>query len=79
MKKSKKLISSKRFDKKFDSGNDITGFLDISKAKVTKKVKRVNVDFPIFLLAEIDKEARRVGVARTALIKLWLAEKLEHS
>jgi len=79
MKKSKKLISSKGFDKKFDSGSDMTDFLDTSKAKVTKKVKRVNVDFPIFLLAEIDKEARRVGVARTALIKLWLAEKLEHS
>ena len=79
MKRSRKSISSKEFDKKFDTGADMAEFLDTGKAKANKKMQRVNIDFPIFFLAEIDKEAKRVGVARTALIKLWLAEKLENS
>ncbi len=78
MKKSVKKISSKEFDKRFDKGKDMGHFLDVSKIKVNKKIQRVNIDFPIFLLAEIDKEARKIGVARTALIKLWLSEKLKH-
>ena len=48
------------------------------KAKVNKKIQRVNIAFPIFLLVEIDREARKIGVARSALIKLWLSEKLKH-
>ena len=79
MKKLHKKITSKAFDKKFDEGKDMTRYLNVSKAKVNKKVQRVNVDFPIFLLAQIDKEAKRIGVARTALIKLWLSEKLKHA
>ncbi len=78
MKKSVKKITSKEFDKRFDKGKDMGYFLDVSKAKANKKIQRINIDFPIFLLAEIDKEARKIGVARSALIKLWLSEKLKH-
>ena len=77
MKKSAKKISSKEFDRKFDKGKDVASFLDMKKAKVNKKIKRVNIDFPIFLLVEIDKEANKIGVTRSSLIKLWLAERLK--
>ena len=79
MKRSNKKITSKEFDKRFDKGEDMGAFLDVSKAKAHKKVQRVNIDFPVSLLEEIDEEARKIGVARTALIKVWLAERLEHA
>ena len=79
MKKSAKKITSKEFDRRFDKGKDMRSFLDAKKAKVNKRIQRVNIDFPIFLLVEIDKEARKIGVARSALIKLWLSEKLKHA
>ena len=78
MKKSNEKISASQFDKKFDDGKDITQHLDLKRAKVNKKIQRVNVDFPVALLKEIDTEAKKIGVARTALIKVWLAERLEH-
>ena len=78
MKKSNEKISAAQFDKKFDNDKDITSHLDLKRAKVNKKIQRVNVDFPVALLKEIDTEAQKIGVARTALIKVWLAERLEH-
>jgi len=51
----------------------------VKKAKVNKKVQRINIDFPASFLKKIDKEAQQIGVARTALIKMWLAERLERS
>ncbi|GAX59221.1 Helix-turn-helix protein, CopG family [Candidatus Scalindua japonica] len=77
MKKSKSKITSKEFDKDFDNGKDMGDFLDSKRAKVNKKVQRINIDFPISFLNKIDKEAQHIGVARTALIKMWLAERLE--
>ena len=66
------------FDKKFDDGKDITAFLDLKNAiRPNLEQKRVNVDFPAWMVREIDKEATRVGVTRQSLIKLWLADKLE--
>lgn len=79
MKKLKSKITSKEFDKEFDNGKDMGDFLDIKKAKVNKKIQRINIDFPISFLNKIDKEAQQIGVARTALIKMWLAERLERS
>ncbi|OGX46540.1 MAG: CopG family transcriptional regulator [Omnitrophica WOR_2 bacterium RIFCSPLOWO2_12_FULL_51_8] len=70
-------MTSKEFDTRFDSGEDMADLLDIKKAKVNKQVQRINIDFPIFFLRRIDKEARKIGVARTALIKIWMAERLE--
>ena len=66
------------FDKKFDDGKDITAFLDLKNvARPNLEQKRVNVDFPAWMVREIDKEATRVGVTRQSLIKLWLADRLE--
>lgn len=63
------------FDKKFDNGEDITGHY-ISRPNLEQK--RVNVDFPVWMVEKIDKEANRIGITRQSLIKLWLADKLAH-
>jgi len=67
------------FDKKFDDDNeDIISDLDLSTLKrPNQKQKRVNVDFPVWIINSLDKEASRVGVTRQSIIKLWLAERLE--
>ena len=74
MKKLNKQISSGEFDRLFEC-NDVTAFLDKKNIKINKRIQRINIDIPTALLGVIDKEANKIGVARTALIKLWLAEK----
>jgi len=65
-------------DKTFDEGKDITKYLDISRAKkLGQEQKRVNVDFPVWMIRSLDKEAKRLGVSRQSIIKIWLAERLE--
>jgi len=67
------------FDKKFDDGEDVTAFLDIKNARrPSLQQKRVNVDFPLWMVAGLDKEASHLGVTRQSLIKLWLADRLAH-
>lgn len=71
-------MKAKEFEKKFDKGEDILKYLDLSKAKrVEQEQKRVNVDFPIWMIHDLDKEAQRLGVPRQSIIKLWVAERLE--
>lgn len=71
-------MKADEFDKNFDEGNDIQDVLDLSKAKRTMQdQKRVNVDFPAWMIESLDKEASRVGVTRQSIIKVWLAERLE--
>ncbi len=72
-------MKAKDFDKKFDDNKqDIVGDLDLSTLKRPNQTqKRVNVDFPIWVIDSLDKEAKRVGVTRQSLIKLWLVERLE--
>ena len=66
------------FDKKFDEGEDITKHLDVSKARRPgQEQKRVNVDFPTWMIRLLDKEAKRLGVPRQAVIKVWIGERLE--
>jgi hypothetical protein len=66
------------FDKKFDKGKNITEYLDLSRAtKPGQEQKRVNVDFPVWMIHRLDREARRLGVPRQSLIKIWIAERLE--
>jgi len=77
MKLSKKRISAKVFDEVFDQGKDVTPYLDLRTAKVRQPTHRVNVDIPRGLLDRVDREAERVGVPRTSLIKVWIAERLE--
>ena len=73
-------MKAKDLDKKFDSGGNITEFLDISKArKPGLEQKRVNVDFPVWMIHDLDKEAKRLGVPRQSLIKIWLAERLKEA
>lgn len=71
-------MKANEFDKKFDSGADIICSLDLSKAKRPMlDQKRVNVDFPIWMIESMDREANRLGVTRQSIIKIWLAERLE--
>ncbi len=71
-------MKAKQFDKKFDSGEDITKYLDVSKAhRPEQKQRRVNVDFPIWMIQSLDKEAKRLGVPRQSVIKVWVAERLD--
>ena len=71
-------MKAKKFDSDFDAGKDVTGSLDVSKARrPLQEQKRVNVDFPTWMIASLDREAKRLGVTRQSIIKVWLAERLE--
>jgi len=68
----------REFDKKFDEGGDISKYLEISKARrPAHEQKRVNVDFPLWMIHLLDREASRLGVPRQSIIKVWVAERLE--
>jgi hypothetical protein len=70
-------MKAKTFDRKFDSGKKILDQLDVHKARrVGLDARRVNVDFPAWMVDSLDREARRMGVTRQSLIKLWLADRL---
>jgi hypothetical protein len=71
-------MKAKAFDKKFDSGESILKYLDLSKARrPEQEQRRVNVDFPNWMIQSLDKEARRLGVPRQSLIKMLVAEHIE--
>ena len=70
-------MKTEAFDRKFDSGKDITSALDVDKAtRPNLKARRVNVDFPEWMVEALDKEAQRLGVTRQSVIKVWLSERL---
>ena len=71
-------MKAKKFEQLFDEGVDLTASLDLSKAKrVLQAQKRVNVDFPTWMVDSLDREASKLGVTRQSVIKVWLAERLE--
>ncbi|MEE8056540.1 MAG: CopG family transcriptional regulator [Pseudomonadales bacterium] len=74
-------MKAKDFDKKFDDDKtDIIDDIDLSTIKRPNQAqKRVNVDFPTWMIDSLDKEAKRIGVTRQSIIKVWLAERLEHA
>ena len=73
-------MKAKAFDKKFESGEDITKYLDLSKIRrPEREQKRVNVDFPIWMIHSLDKEAKRLGVPRQSLIKVLVAEHFQQA
>ena len=73
-------MKAKKFDQAFDDGLDITSNLNLSKAKrVQQSPKRVNVDFPAWMVESLDREASKLGVTRQSIIKVWLAERLAAS
>ncbi|MEW6168901.1 MAG: CopG family transcriptional regulator [Pseudomonadota bacterium] len=73
-------MKAKKFDSEFDSGKDVTDVLDISNARrPLQNQRRVNVDFPDWMIESLDREAGRLGVTRQSIIKVWLAERLEQA
>ncbi len=71
-------MKAKDFDKKFDNAEDVTEFLELAKARrVEQTQKRVNVDFPLWMIHSLDKEAKRLGVPRQSLIKMLVAKHIE--
>lgn len=72
-------MKAKDFDKKFDEGQeDVVGDLDLSSARrVNQEQKRINVDFPAWVVESLDREAARIGVTRQSIIKVWLVERLQ--
>ncbi len=71
MNKANKKISAENFDKKFEAGEDITEYLDLDST-----IKKINVDFPVWMVKELDAEATRLQIARQAVIKMWIDERL---
>ena len=70
-------IEAQELDEKFDNGEDVNAYVDWSKARrPNQEARRVNVDFPAWMVRDLDKEAGRLGVTRQSLIKMWIAEKL---
>ncbi|MUG95323.1 CopG family transcriptional regulator [Scytonema sp. UIC 10036] len=73
-------MKAEEFDEKFDRNEDVTEFLNLSEARRPgHEQKRVNVDFPLWMIEALDREASRLGVTRQSIIKVWLAERLERS
>jgi hypothetical protein len=73
-------MKAAEFDARFDAGEDVSSEVDWARARrVNQTPRRVNVDFPDWMVSSLDKEARRVGVTRQSLIKMWLAERLERA
>ena len=76
----KKSIKAADFDRLFENNVDISDYLDLSKSiRPSQLQKRVNVDFPIWMIKLLDREAKRLGVTRQSIIKIWLAERLKES
>ncbi len=68
------------FDRIFDEGGDVSASLDLKRARRPElEQKRVNVDFPAWMIHSLDREARRLGVPRQSIIKMWIAERLERA
>ena len=71
-------MKGKKFGQACDEGADVTASLDVSKARrIRQAPKRVNVDFPVWMVESLDREATKLGVTRQSVIKVWLAERLE--
>lgn len=71
-------MKTSEFDEKFDAGDDVSDALDMSRARrPNDEIRRVNVDFPAWVVEGLDRQARHLGVTRQSLIKMWIAERLE--
>jgi hypothetical protein len=71
-------VKASKFDREFDAGEDVSRYLDMSKARRPGlEQRRVNVDFPVWMIDSLDREAARLGVPRQSLVKVWIAERLE--
>jgi|694.fasta_scaffold10658_17 hypothetical protein len=76
-KRTAKAIKAESLDRAFDAGRDITSALDLTKIRRPGRLqRRVNVDFPVWMIESLDAEAGRLGVTRQSVIKVWIAERL---
>jgi hypothetical protein len=73
-----KKISAEELDRRFDEGEDMSPYIvPGSGRRINEQPQRVNVDFPKWVVQRLDREANRLGVSRQALLKIWIAERLE--
>jgi hypothetical protein len=71
-------MKARDFDERFDRGEDITSELDMEQARrKNQEPRRINVDFPEWMIESLDREAKRLGITRQSIIKVWIAEMLE--
>jgi hypothetical protein len=71
-------MKASELDKRFDDGEDITSELDLAEVRrPNREQRRVNVDFPVWMIESLDREAKRLGVTRQSIIKVWIADRLE--
>jgi hypothetical protein len=71
-------MKAEEFDERFDRGEDVTATLDLAAARRPGyEQRRVNVDFPAWMVESLDREAKRLGVTRQSIIKVWIAERLD--
>ncbi len=71
-------MKAEDFDRRFDDGEDVSEYLDMANARrPEQEQKRVNIDFPLWMIHLLDKEAKRLGVPRQSIIKVWVAERLK--
>lgn len=74
------MKTAKEFDEAFESGEDLSEFVDYSKSRRPNlEQKRVNLDLPVWMIERLDQEAKRLGVARQAVMKMFLAQHLERA
>ena len=70
-------MKATEFDKNFDAGEDMSAEVDWSRARrLNVETRRVNVDFPAWVVSGLDRQARKLGITRQALIKMWIADRL---
>jgi hypothetical protein len=71
-------MKATEFDERFDAGEDMSAHVDWTKARrLNVEVKRVNVDFPAWVVTGLDRQAQKLGITRQALIKMWIGERLQ--
>lgn len=74
-----KSIRASEFDRKFDDGESILEYLDLNSiTKPGNKPKRVSIDFPEWMIVELDRASKKLGVSRQSLIKVFVSEKLKN-
>jgi CopG antitoxin of type II toxin-antitoxin system len=72
-------MKADEFDTRFDNGEDMTDFLDLSQIKRSGyEQKSIDIDFPTWMIEALDQEAKRLGVTRQSIIKIWIADRLSH-
>jgi hypothetical protein len=76
--KAPERITAEELDRRFDEGEDVSAYFDWSGAtRPGLEKRRVNIDFPDWMVRRLDAQAKKRGVPRQALIKMWLADRLE--